>query len=105
MSGRYTVVLSVSVNMDSGVTTTLYNEYDATVTLTTALPYEYRLSRSSTAATANTSRVSNEAHPRFRNTRQLGYGDADLTLGSVYYYQLSVCNDAGCAAAVHVPWL
>ena len=45
VSGRYTVILSVSVDSE-GVTTTLYDEYDATLTLTNALPYKYRLSRS-----------------------------------------------------------
>ena len=95
VEGRYTVVLSVSVNMDSGVTTTIFDEYDATVTLTTALPYEYRLSRSSESADSGYIEVRNESP--FQNARQLGYGDSDLTLGSVYYYLLSVCNDAGCA--------
>ena len=64
-------------------------------TLTTALPYEYRLSRSSESADSGYIEVRNESP--FQNTRKLGYGDADLTLGSVYYYLLSVCNDAGCA--------
>ena len=64
-------------------------------TLTTALPYEYRLSRSSESADSGYIEVRNESP--FQNTRKLGYGDADLMLGSVYYYLLSVCNDAGCA--------
>ena len=95
VEGRYTVVLSVSVNMDSGVSTTIYDEYDATVTLTNALPYDYRLSRSSQGETGDYIEV-HESNP-FGNARKLGYFDSDLTLGSVYYYRLSVCNGAGCA--------
>ena len=68
---------------------------EASYTLTTALPYEYRLSRSSESADSGYIEVRNESP--FQNTRKLGYGDADLMLGSVYYYLLSVCNDAGCA--------
>ena len=95
VEGRYTVVLSVSVNMDSGVSTTIYDEYDATVTLTNALPYDYRLSRSSQGETGDYIEV-HESNP-FGNARKLGYFDSDLTLGSVYYYRLSVCNGSGCA--------
>ena len=104
VSGRYTVVLSVSVNINTGVTTTIYDEYDVTVTLTTALAYDYRLSRSSQGETGDYIEI-HESSP-FGNARKLGYVDADLTLGSVYYYRLSVCNGAGCAdpsAAVMLP--
>ena len=94
VSGRYTVVLSVSVDSE-GVTTTLYDEYDATLTLTNALPYIYRLSRSEQSDDGY-----NEVHSvqPYRKLYTLGYGDTDVTLDSVYYYQLQVCNTAGCAA-------
>ena len=95
VEGRYTVVLSVSVNMDSGVSTTIYDEYDATVTLTNALPYDYYLSRSSQSADGGYIEIHN-AFPSSGVTK-LGHYDADLTLGAVYYYRLSVCNEAGCA--------
>ena len=45
-------------------------------------------------------------HPASSGDRKLGYYDSDLTLGSVYYYRLSVCNEAGCAdpsAALMLP--
>ena len=95
VEGRYTVVLSVSVNIDSGVSTTIYDEFDATVTLTNALPYDYRLSRSSQGADGGYIEI-HEASPSGGVT-MLGHFDSDLTLGAVYYYRLSVCNEAGCA--------
>ena len=95
MEGRYTVVLSVSVNIDSGVSTTIYDEFDATVTLTNALPYDYRLSRSSQGADGGYIEI-HEGSPSSGVT-MLGHFDSDLTLGAVYYYRLSVCNEAGCA--------
>ena len=94
VSGRYTVVLSVSVDSE-GVTTTLYREYDADLTLTNALPYEYRLERSLQSDTGY-----NEVHSvqPYRKLYNMGYGDTNVTLNSVYYYRLQVCNTAGCAA-------
>ena len=77
---------------------------DDSYTLTTALAYDYRLSRSSQGETGEYIEI-HESSP-FGNARKLGYVDADLTLGSVYYYRLSVCNGAGCAdpsAAVMLP--
>ena len=93
VSGRYTVVLSVSVDSE-GVTTTLYREYDADLTLTNALPYEYRLERSLQSDTGY-----NEVHSvqPYRKLYNMGYGDTNVTLNSVYYYRLQVCNTAGCA--------
>ena len=64
-------------------------------TLTTALAYDYHLSRSSQSADGGYIEIL-ETSPS-ANDRQLGHFDADLTLGSVYYYRLSVCNEAGCA--------
>ena len=64
-------------------------------TLTNALRYEYRLSRSSESDSGYIE-VHNESP--LQNDRQLAYVDVDLTLASVYYYRLSVCNDVGCAA-------
>ena len=96
VSGRYTVLLSVAVDADSGATMTIYDEYDATVTLTTALPYEYRLSRSRQSADGY-SEVDNDNRVPYRSARRWGYGDTDVTLNGVYYYQLEACNMADCA--------
>ena len=69
---------------------------EASYTLTNALRYDYHLSRSSESDAAGYIEVHNDSP--FQNDRRLGYADADLTLGSVYYYRLSVCNGVGCAA-------
>ena len=96
VSGRYTVVLSVSVDSE-GVTTTLYREYDADLTLTNALPYEYRLERSLQSDTGY-----NEVHSvqPYRKLYNMGYGDTNVTLNSVYYYQFAGLQHGGLRGAV-----